>query len=86
MTKSEEWEQFSAYRPMIEDARLQERKRFLKFLEEEESIGQTILKKEDCNADCYKCDIAGHVTVRTVKSIRAKLEGNASNENLQEKE
>lgn len=25
MTKSEEWEQFSAYRPMIEDARRRER-------------------------------------------------------------
>lgn len=25
MTKSEEWAQFSAYRPMIEDARFQER-------------------------------------------------------------
>lgn len=29
MTKSEEWEQFSAYRPMIEDAKRVERERII---------------------------------------------------------
>ena len=74
MTKSEEWEQFSAYRPMIEDARRRERERILQFLAEEEAVGHTILSKEDCNADCYKCDIAGSVTVRTVKRLRERIE------------
>ena len=78
MTLSEHWEQFSAYRPMIEDARRRERERFLKFLAEEEAVGHTILAKEDCNADCYKCDIAGSVTVRTVKRIRERIESEES--------
>ena len=32
MTKSEEWEQFSAYRPMIEDAKRRERERIIVML------------------------------------------------------
>lgn len=47
MTKSEEWEQFSAYRPMIEDARRRERELILALLnkmrddnyQHEETIG-----------------------------------------------
>lgn len=75
MTKSEEWEQFSAYRPMIEDARRRERELFLKLLEEEQAIGELILKRDDCNADCYKCVISGETTIKTVKRLREKLEG-----------
>ena len=33
MTKSEDWEQFSAYRPMIEDARRRERERAISIME-----------------------------------------------------
>lgn len=36
--------------------------------------GKVLLKKEDCNADCYKCDIAGSVTIRTVQRLRERLE------------
>ena len=74
MTLSEHWEQFSAYRPLIEDARQQERERFLTLLNELEEIGETILKKEDCNADCYKCDISGYTTIKNVKQLRERIE------------
>ncbi len=74
MTSSEHWEQFSAYRPMIEDARRRERKRILEILSEEEQVGEAILKKEDCNADCYKCDISGHTTIKTIKRLRERIE------------
>ena len=78
MTLSEHWEQFSAYRPMIEDARKRERDHFLKLLDELEEIGENILKREDCNADCEKCYISGHTQIRIAKDLRKKIEDEVS--------
>lgn len=51
-----------------------ERERFLQILAEEEAIGELILKRDDCNADCYKCEISGHTTIKTVKRLRERIE------------
>ena len=77
MTKSEEWEQFSAYRPMIEDAKRRERQRLLAYADELEEIGETIVKREDCNADCEKCYISGHTQIRIAKELRKKIQDGA---------
>lgn len=75
MTKSEEWEQFSAYRPMIEDAKRRGRESILTFLEEERRIANEILAKEDCSSDCYKCDLIGGATLGLVDRLTTFLTG-----------
>lgn len=74
MSVSEEWEQFSAYRPMIEDARRQERERLLALLDEVEAHGEAVVRREDCNADCEKCYISGHTSIRIAKELRKKIQ------------
>ena len=78
MTLSDHWEQFSAYRPMIEDARQRERERLLSYIDELEEIGEAILKREDCNADCQKCYISGHTQIRIAKELRKKIQDEVS--------
>lgn len=63
MTKSEEWEQFSAYRPMIEDARQQEYERLLKILTK---VHEAVDNDFCNNVRCETCDFQTQMGSHTI--------------------
>lgn len=47
----------------------------LKFLEKERRIAESILSKEDCSSDCYKCELIGGSTLKLIDRLTAFLNG-----------